>query len=81
MARSFRLDPGLEKRLEEVARVQGIPVSALIREAVARHCDEVADHSLRVDLADVIGSIETKGGRAKQTGNAFRKLLKGAHRR
>jgi len=81
MSKSFRLDPDMERRLERVARAQGVPVSALIREAVSRHCDDIAEHSLRVALDDVIGLVETSGGRARQTGHAFKKLLGGGRRR
>lgn len=80
MPRSFRLDPAMERRLEQVARSRGVPVSTLIREAIARHCDELASHCLRVELADVIGAIDTPGGQARRTGHTFKKLLSGGRR-
>lgn len=81
MSKSFRLDPAMEKRLEQVARAQGVPVSALIREAVSRHCDDIADHSLRAELADVIGCVDSSGGRARRSGHAFKKLLDSGRRK
>jgi predicted DNA-binding protein len=75
MARSFRLKPELERQLELAARAKGVSVSALIREAVTRHCEEILARNLKRDLAEVIGAIETSGGRARRTGEAFREIL------
>ena len=75
MAKSVRLDRNLESHLERAARVLGVSQSELIREAVAKRCDEVLGASLAEKLAPVVGSIRTTGGRARQTGKAFRRLL------
>ncbi|HEY1291793.1 MAG TPA: ribbon-helix-helix protein, CopG family [Chloroflexota bacterium] len=76
MARSFRLDPELERRLAEAAAREGVPASALIREAVRRRCDEVLGRTLRTDLGDLVGAIQIGGDdAARRTGRAFTELL------
>ncbi|MGH2350997.1 MAG: ribbon-helix-helix protein, CopG family [Chloroflexota bacterium] len=75
MVKSVRLDPALEKQLEQGAKVSGVPVSVLIREAVKRRCEEVLGHALQTDRADIIGAIHTEGGRARRTGAAFKEVL------
>jgi predicted transcriptional regulator len=75
MPKSFRIDPSLERRLQEVAEREAVPVSAVVREAIARHCDEVLGTDLRASLADVIGAVQSEGGRARRTGRAFADAL------
>jgi predicted transcriptional regulator len=75
MARSFRVDPNLEARLREVAARENLPVSAVVREAIAKHCDEVLGQNTKDQLADVIGVIHSEGGRADRTGEAFTAAL------
>jgi predicted transcriptional regulator len=79
--KSFRIDPQLERRLEEVARREAVPVSAVVREAIARHCDAVLGTDPRARLADVIGAVRSKGGRARRTGRAFKEALAARARR
>jgi predicted transcriptional regulator len=81
MPKSFRIDPGLERRLQEVAEREAVPVSAVVREAIARHCDEVLGTDLRASLADVIGAVQSDGGRARRTGRAFTDALAARARR
>lgn len=81
MAKSFRLDRDLERKLEEAARVEGVPVSSVIREAVARRCDEILGRTLKARLHDVIGAVNSEGGRAARTGDAFRRLLSSRSKR
>lgn len=75
MAKSFRLDPELERRLEEAAHLKGVPESVLIREAVAEKCRDILGDNLRTDLADLIGIIKAGGGRAERAGEAFKEIL------
>lgn len=75
MPKSFRIDPVLEKRLEEAARRQAVPVSVVVREAIERHCDRVLGDDLKSRMADVIGIVHSGGGRAERTGEAFKRLL------
>ena len=81
MPRSFRIDPSLERRLREIAAREAVPVSAVVREAIARHCDEVLGRDLRARLADVIGVVQSDGGRARRTGRAFKDALAARARR
>ncbi len=81
MPKSFRIDPGLERRLLEVAEREAVPVSAVVREAIARHCDQVLGKDLRASLADVIGAVQSDGGRARRTGRKFKDALTARARR
>lgn len=74
MPTSVRLDSALEARLRKLAEREGVPLSALLRRAAARYCDEAAA-SLDLRLADVVGTARSAGGRARRTGEAFRKSL------
>jgi predicted DNA-binding protein len=75
MAKSVHFDPQLESRLEKAARALGVSRAELIQEAVAKRCEEVLRPSLAERLAPVIGCIQSSGGRARQTGLAFRQAL------
>lgn len=76
MPRSFRIDPVLEKRLCEVAKREGVPVSAVVREAIEKHCDAVLGTSLLDLMADYIGAIEgTDEDLSSRTGEAFTDML------
>jgi len=82
MPRSFRLDTRLERRLCEVAEREGVPVSAVVREAIEKHCDAVLRRSLLDEMADYIGAVEGTGeDLASRTGEAFTELLWEKHRR
>ena len=81
MPRSFRLDPSLERRLREVAARRAVPVSAVVREAITRHCDEVLAADAGARLADVIGIVQSDGGRAPHSGRAFKDALAARTRR
>jgi hypothetical protein len=73
--KSVRLDPDLEAKLARAARAVAKSESEFIREAVARRCDEVLGSSLKERLAQYIGVVNSGGGRANRTGEAFKKLL------
>jgi Ribbon-helix-helix protein, copG family len=79
MAKSFRLDPDLERRLEQAAASEGVPASALIRDAVRRRCDEVLGGTLLRELGDIVGAIDVGGDQSRHTGQTFSELL-GARR-
>ena len=76
MAKSFRLDPELEQRLEAAAAREGVPASALIREAVRRRCEEVLGGTLLDELGDTVGAVEIGGDQSRRTGQAFTELLR-----
>lgn len=75
MPTSFRLDANLERRLQEVAKREDVPVSVVVREAITRHCDDVLGKDAASALADVIGVVESGGGRAEKSGRAFAEAL------
>ena len=80
--RSVRLDPTLESRLTEAAKITGQPVSSIIRDAIEERCDAILGDRLIHRMQDLIGVVCTKGGRARRTGEAFRRALqKGRARR
>ena len=74
--KSVRLDPALEARLEEASQITGEPVSEIIRQAIAQRCDAILDERLDHRLSDVIGIIQSDGGRSRSTGSAFRRAIK-----
>jgi predicted DNA-binding protein len=78
MPSSVRLGRDLEIRLRQVAEVEGVTVSELVRRAVAAYVEEVARDSLRLRLSDVLGVVRSSGGRARRTGEAFRRALRRA---
>ena len=73
--KSVRLDKGLESKLAVAARAAAMSQSEFIRDAVTRRCDEVLADSLAQRLAPVVGVVHSSGGRAANTGAAFRKAL------
>ena len=52
MARSFRLDAELERRLQEAAAREGVSASVFIRQAVEERCDVVLGRLSQVFTLD-----------------------------
>ncbi|MGL5816060.1 MAG: DUF1778 domain-containing protein [Phycicoccus sp.] len=77
--RSLRLDPNLEVRLQEAARVRGETLSEFIRRAAAERADATLAASPEEDFADVLGVVRGGGGRARRTGEAFAELITERH--
>jgi hypothetical protein len=75
MAKSFRLDPDLERRLDQAAAREGVRASALIRDAVRRRCDEVLGGTLLDELGEIVGAVDAGGDRSRRTGDVFAELL------
>lgn len=71
MAKSFRLNPKLQRRVELAAACEGLTASELIRDALRRRCDEVLGGTLLEELGDVVGAIEVGGDSALRTGQEF----------
>ena len=69
--KSVRLDEALEARLREAARLAGVSPSTFIRQAIEAQCSRVLTDRLDLRLSDVIGTVHSNGGRARQTGKAF----------
>ena len=81
MPRSFRIDAHLEARLQIVAEREARPVSAVVREAIGRYCDDRLGKGVGAALADVIGTVDSNGGRARRTGRAYKDALVSRTRR
>jgi len=73
--RSLRLDPELDEKLQRAAAITGESVSEFIRQAVADRADETLATRPSDRFADVAGVIHGGGGRARRTGDAFRRNL------
>ena len=79
--RSVRLEPELDARLKEAARIAGKPVSEVVREAVRSTCDRILGERLDRRLGSVIGKVSSGGGSSRKTGKAFTQLLQSKRRR
>jgi hypothetical protein len=75
MAKSVRFDRHLESLLEEAAETLGVSQSKLIRQAIAEKCREVLRPPLSQSLTPFIGRIKSGGGRAGNSGAAFKRAL------
>ena len=75
VAKSFRLDPEHERRLEQAAARAGVSISVFIREAVQQRCDAVLGRSLLDELGETVGAVESGRLNARKTGRAFTDLL------
>ncbi|HEV3310780.1 MAG TPA: DUF1778 domain-containing protein [Chloroflexota bacterium] len=79
--RSIRIDPDVDERIRRAAAAEDASVSEFTRRAL----DERAERTLRdrpstrERLADVIGIVHGGGGRADETGKAFKELLTERH--
>ena len=77
--KSVRLDPALESKLREAARLEGISESALIRQAIEQRCDAILSNRADLRLADVIGSVPGGGGLAEHASEKFTEMLRERH--
>ncbi|MGH3502938.1 MAG: DUF1778 domain-containing protein [Nocardioidaceae bacterium] len=69
--KTLRLDPELEKRLQQAAAVTGESLSGFIRRAAGECADTILEAGGSDDFADVLGVVHGGGGRARHTGEAF----------
>lgn len=84
--RSVRLDEALEGRLEKASRATGKAASEIIREGVAKRCDEILGSTLYDRIKDVIGSVAStparrRGSSARRSGKVFAGILRRKYRR
>lgn len=78
--KTVRLSPDLQVRLQRAAEAAGMTESELIREAIARRCDEVLAQRLDLQLADVIGIGSGPPDLSGKTGQRFTRMLAGKKR-
>lgn len=79
--KSVRLDGEIETQLALAAKIAGISESEFIRESIRRHADQVLGEKLDARLADVVGTIRSKGGRARRAHFKFGELKERRQRR
>ncbi len=73
--KSLRLDPELERRLQQAAAVRGESLSEFIRRAAAERAEATFSAEPADDFSDVVGVVHGGGGRADRTGEAFTEEL------
>lgn len=74
--KSVRLDQRTAARLREAARLAGVSESHIIRDAVAARSDAILGDRLDSQLAEFIGVVDSRGGRAERAHEKFGALLK-----
>lgn len=74
--KSVRLDPQLQSRLKQAARLAGVTESDFIRAAIAERTDAALTDSLEGRLAGLLGSVQSKGGRARRAHERYGEILK-----
>ena len=72
---SVRLDSALKDRLKRASVKSGKPASQLMREALDEKCNTILGTSLLDQMDGIAGIICSEGGRAENTGSAFKELL------
>ncbi|MFN8523623.1 MAG: hypothetical protein U0821_11050 [Chloroflexota bacterium] len=50
-------------------------VSAVVRAAIARYCDEALREGNASRLSHILGQVESNGGQAERSGEAFKRIL------
>jgi hypothetical protein len=73
--RSLRLEPELDDRVRRAAAVEGSSVSEFLRSAADERAQRTLAQRTSDRLADVLGSINSGGGQARDSGRAFGDLL------
>lgn len=73
--KSVRLNPRMEARLREAARLARVSESRIIRDAVAERTDAILANRLDYQMADLIGSIAGARTTADRAHEAFGELL------
>jgi hypothetical protein len=76
MTVTVRFNAALEERLRKMAEAEGVSLSEVIRRAAILYWQRHAGSSLELRLSDVLGKVKSRGGRARQTGQAFRKVIR-----
>ena len=69
------MDQKLDARVRRAAAIEGGSVSEFLRRAAAERADSTLAAGNPGRLDDVLGAIHGGGGRARDTGSAFGKLL------
>lgn len=70
------MDQKLDDRVQKAAAVEGASVSEFLRRAASERAESTLAAGDPGRLDDVLGAINGGGGRARDTGSAFGKLLR-----
>lgn len=73
--RSLRLDPDLDDKVRRAAALRGESVSEFIRKAAEERAEESLAKNPSDPFSDVAGVVHGGGGQARQSGDAFRRVL------
>jgi Ribbon-helix-helix protein, copG family len=74
--KSVRLDPKLQARLKQAARLSGVTESDFIRAAITERSNAALTNDLEGRLAGLVGAVHSKGGRARQAHERYGDILK-----
>jgi Ribbon-helix-helix protein, copG family len=74
--KTVRFDADLERRLEEISRLEGRSQSEVIRTAVDRYCDDVVARRADVAWAPSLGAASLPRSVARRAGAAFTEALR-----
>lgn len=78
--KTVRLGPELERKLEEISRLEGRTQSEVIRAAVERYCGEVVARRADVAWAPSLGVAALPNSVSRRTGKAFTEALRAKRR-
>jgi len=78
--KTVRFDADLERKLEEISRLEGVSQSEVIRAAVDRYCDDVAARRADVAWASSLGAASLPRNVARRTGRAYTEALQAKRR-
>lgn len=74
--KSLRIDPETEEQLEIAAKTRGVSESEFIRQAIRKEAQVVVGETLEARIGDVVGTVRSKGGRARDSHAHFSKLVR-----
>jgi hypothetical protein len=74
--KTVRFDPDLERKLEEISRLEGRTQSEVIRAAVDRYCNEVVSRRADIAWAPSLGAASLPRAVSRRTGKAFKDALR-----
>lgn len=74
--KTVRFDADLERKLEEISRLEGRSQSEVIRAAVGRYCDDVISRRADVAWAPSLGAASLPRSLSRRTGKAFTDALR-----
>ncbi len=74
--KSVRFSDELERKLIEVANLEGKTQSEVIRQAIEREYERITERRLDAEIGDLVGTLALSGERARSTGETFKESLR-----